>query len=152
MNISRLVLVTALALGTSSMGCLVDNEPLAPDIDAPHFKTLVDPGGGIKPNGLPPSSFHAHKGQLLAALQHPLLSTSGFSPQLVTTEILGQPEGRHTLQYAIGCALPNTFMMTENYVDYKGEGVLSTTLGWANSDGVMVSGETRISLRAWQHA
>ncbi len=140
MNISRLVLVTALALGGSSTGCLADSEPLAPDIEATRFKTLVDPGGGIGPNGLPPSSFHAHKGQLLAALQHPLLLNSAFSPQLITTEILAQPEGRHTLQYAIGCALPDSFMMTSNFVDYKGEGLLSTTPGWASSDGVMSPG------------
>lgn len=135
MNLSRLVLV--MSLGLSSTGCLSNPDPLPVDVAPPHFKTLVgDPGGGIGPNGLLPSSFHAHKYQLLDATNYPFLEEAYLSEQLIKIGLQELPEGKDTLEYAVGCAFPDgvtIYDQTDNNKDYHGQGLLSSTPSWGTS-------------------
>ena len=132
MNISRLVLVTALGLGLSSTGCLGNTDPLAEDIEPPHLKTLADPGGGVGPNGLPPASFHATKLLLMSAMNSRLVTgSSQISNIVVNDSLLPSNEGKAAFPYAMRCALSSTTsVFSVNAVEYPGSGFLQTTGGW----------------------
>ena len=141
MNIFRFVLVTALGLGLSSTGCLGNTDPLVEDIEPPRFKTLVDPGGGINPNGLPPAFFHANKFSLIQAMHLPLVAGEGssqISNGILNTSLLESDAGKTTFRYAMNCALsslPSVFGDTVDDNDnipgqYDGAGLLTTTGGW----------------------
>lgn len=141
MNISRLVLVTAFGLGLSSTGCLGNTDPLVEDIEPPRFKTLVDPGGGIKPNGLTPAAFHANKHKLRAAMEVRLApqDSSQVSAEIFDTGLLDNDEGKKTFRYAVACALPTTpTLLTTGIPDeeghptgeYHGAALLTTTGSW----------------------
>jgi hypothetical protein len=151
MNISRLVLVTALGLGLSSTGCLGNTDPLVEDIGPPHSDRLIDPGGGVGPNGLMPSEYHANLIKLLNATYAPLLQGEGlddFSAQLDATGILLTVPGQKTLQYAWGCAFPDNFDRNINGIQYRGEGLLETTASWAANPGTGLSLQGRKDLFA----
>ncbi len=145
MNISRLALVTALGLGLSSTGCLGNTDPLVEDIEPPRFKTLEDPGGGIKPNGLTPAAFHSNKHKLRAAMEVRLAPQGSLqvSTEILATGLLGTEEGRTTFRYAVACALPtNTTLLTAGILDennnpgmYPGAELLTTTGSWL-TDGL----------------
>jgi hypothetical protein len=152
MNISRLALVTALGLGLSSTGCIGNTDPLVEDIEAPHFKTLEDPGGGIKPNGLTPAAFHANKYKLRAAMEvrlappSPLQDSMQVSEEFLATGLLGTDDGKLTFRYAVACALPSSNIMltgsildeNDNPAEYHGAALLTTTGSW-RTGGLSVS-------------
>jgi hypothetical protein len=148
MNISRLVLVTALGLGLSSTGCLGNTDPLVENIEPPRFKTLVDPGGGIGTNGLLPSDYQANLQYLLDATYSPLVQDGSFSDQLIANDILLTPEGRKTLNYAVGCAFDDEFDLEHNTMPYSGEGLLDSTAGWTSPLGTGLSLDGRQDLFA----
>lgn len=147
MNTFRFVLVTSLALGLSSTGCLGNADPLVADIEPPRFKTLGT-GGGITPNGLAPNSFHSNLTKLSQAMSWKLVGpvATQVSQAVLNTGLLNTPEGRETFTYAVQCALSTNVYGPGNdpgdvpvNILYYGHSLLTTTGGWL--DGGLSMGQ-----------
>lgn len=150
MNVSRLVLVTALGLGLSSTACLGNTDPLAENIEniePPRFKPLMDPGGGIGTNSLSPSIFHANKGLLLEVMKHQLTpDTLADTESVINTGLLSNDGGDVLFKYVNRCVRPDSAYLPVVDPQHPPYSLLGNTANWFEEEGNPLSLPQRNSI------
>lgn len=136
MNLSRIAGTIAVASGLFSAGCLGTTDDIEGETLGVATLRIDGPIGSGGHNGLHPAVFHFNKSYLKDITFFKLVSSggTGINPSITGSNLFDTPESRLTFQYAMQCALPKGFTLTDTtYGSYPGYGHLPAAQAWLTS-------------------